>query len=272
MKERSVKRSASTADVRAALRPQVAPPALPNDEHLLNATYSTLHLQWRCDLALWYALYDEALRQVARVSAARDRKIRAYAEHVLAHGDAEARSYWDIRASHERRLEVRPGELPTTFTIGIVTGTYPDERFACARFDLRRQRGIAVRYEHLAGEAPSRTVPMPARPDSADAIAARTIRHALSAIDAIMPCIPRPEDLTHEAFGPDEETLEATEREMDERAQARLVPRDPEHDRAVRQQAARRGAENSHSPKRARRIKAGQILRGEIPAAGARKR
>lgn len=101
-----------------------------DDEALLNGNADEEQLKRRCELALWTALFDQALVQVARHEVRRTDSLREAAQVWHVRGDE-----WDeIAKACQIRIRVE-STIPWRFTLRLPRGVYSDD--ACsAQFAL----------------------------------------------------------------------------------------------------------------------------------------
>lgn len=228
---------------------------MPRDEALLNGSFGNEILQRRCDLALWYAVYDEALVRVARYRRQREDKLRILAE--VAH----RRPGWEQESEGYRRHIDIVSTSAYRFSVRLATDIYADS-YVSVNFHLREDRGVGVSY---TGNWSKRREPaplsFPARPDAANRTAAAAISDAMRDLSEYIEAIPDPSDY-EEPEAPLEEDSEPPEhpgaklaREQRERRERAAQAEDRAHRRQLR----------AEMPKSS---KGRSILHGPAPVSG----
>ncbi len=164
-----------------------------NDEALLCGNADPELLKRRCDLALWNALFDQALIQVARHEVRRGDMLSLAAEvwHV--------RDDWDDTARDCSRVIRVISPQPWRFELRLPWGVYSDD-VRIVYFTFGEGGTILVRYkgwEDGEGGAPPSApfIPSPVRPSEATGIAERAIRRVLGHLSAHQGYIPTKADL-----------------------------------------------------------------------------
>lgn len=164
-----------------------------NDEALLCGNADPEMLKRRCDLALWNALFDQALIQVARHEFIRGDMLSLAAEVWRVRDD------WDDTARDCSRVIRVTSPQPWRFELRLPWGVYSDD-VRIVYFTLGEGGTILVRYkgwEDGEGGAPPSApfIPSPVRPSDATGIAERAIRRVLGHLSAHQGYIPTKADL-----------------------------------------------------------------------------
>jgi hypothetical protein len=112
-----------------------------DDEALLNGNADEEGLRRRCHLAMWSALYDQALIQTARHEVKRHDLLTAAARVWYVRGDQ-----WDEIARDCQRAIHVTSPRPWRFELRLQSGSYSDDAIV-ARFDMDENGHIRVTYK-----------------------------------------------------------------------------------------------------------------------------
>lgn len=160
-------------------------------EDFADLTESDEHgIEQRHHVLLWLALYDEAIRAVARWTQNTNRALKAFNPRRY---DPENATFWINKFSAYRLIQIK-GQSPLHFFVCIAVGDYPNEREVGISFDLG-ERGVFVRPSFYGSVDVSHIKQQPlCDPQHVQRFASDQIAAALRLFHTVVLRIPGPEE------------------------------------------------------------------------------